>query len=345
MMNWTRNSKILDNVLQSIGLTPMIRLSRIAEGVKPQILGKLEYTNPSGSLKDRVVFNIVEEAEKRGDLKPGMILMEGTTGNTGIATAMVGAARGYKVVIVMPEGMSEERKKTIRAYGAELVLTPGAETDVDLVLEEVAQQKEKYGDRVFEVGQFIRPENANSHYFNTAPEIWEQTDGQVDILIMCQGTGGTVTGNARFLKEKNPNIKVFISEPKESPILAEGRIGQHKVQGIADGLIPEILDLDYIDGIIQVHSDEAMETAREMARKEGIFCGTSSGCNIAAAIKAAKHFPEARMIVTIINDNGLRYLSTELCGTPQDRKMLDREYKLSEKDQIMLKSHNFLIIS
>ncbi|MGE5422500.1 MAG: cysteine synthase A [Ignavibacteriales bacterium] len=343
-MDWTRNRKIMDNVLQSIGLTPIIRLSKVAAGVKPQVLVKLEYTNPSGSLKDRIVYNIVEEAEKRGELTPGMILMEGTTGNTGIATAMVGAAKGYKVVIVMPEGMSDERKKTIRAYGAELVLTPGAETDVDLVLEEVARQRDKYGDKVFEVGQFIRPENVNAHYYNTGPEIWEQTDGQVDILVMCQGTGGTVTGTARFLKEKNPNLKVFISEPLESPILAEGKIGQHKVQGIADGLIPEILRFDLIDGIIQVHSDEAMETAREMARKEGIFCGTSSGCNVAAAIKAAENFPDARMVVTLVNDNGLRYLSTELCGTPQDRKMLDRDYKLSEEDQAKLKARNFLII-
>jgi len=343
-MNWERNRGVLNNVLESVGLTPMIRINRLAEGLRPEILVKLEYTNPSGSLKDRVVYRIVEEAEKRGDLKPGMILMEGTTGNTGIATCMVGAVKGYRVIIVMPEGMSEERKKTIQAYGAELVLTPGAETDVDLVLEEVSRLKSQYGDQVFEVGQFVRPENVESHYFNTGPEIWEQTNGEVDILIMCQGTGGTVTGTARYLKEKNPNIKVLISEPLESPILAEGRIGQHKVQGIADGLIPEILDLELIDGIVQVESDEALRVARELARQEGIFCGISSGCNVAAALKAARHFSDARRIVTVINDNGLRYLSTELCGAAKERKLLEREYAVSPADQERLRARNFLII-
>ncbi len=343
-MKWKRNSSILDNVLESVGLTPMIRLNRLTAGVDPEILVKLEYTNPSGSLKDRVVYRIIEEAEKRGELKPGMILMEGTTGNTGIATCMVGAAKGYRVIIVMPEGMSEERKKTIEAYGAELVLTPGAETDVDLVLEEVERQKNKYGDQVFEVGQFVRPENVDSHYLGTGPEIWEQVDGKVDVFIMCQGTGGTVTGTARYLKEQNPDIKILISEPLESPILAEGKIGQHKVQGIADGLIPEILDLEYIDGVVQVESDEAIRVAQEMARKEGIFCGISSGCNVAAALKAARYFPQARRIVTIINDNGLRYLSTELCNTVQERKLLEREYVVSPEDQARLKARNFLII-
>lgn len=344
-MNWNRNSKVLDNALQSIGLTPLVRLNRVTEGLKAMVAVKLEYTNPSGSLKDRVVYQIVEDAEKRGELKPGMILLEGTTGNTGIATCMVGAVKGYKVIIVMPEGMSEERKRTIRAYGAELVLTPGAETDVDLVLEEVERQKQKYTGKVFEVGQFVRDQNVESHYENTGPEIWEQTEGQVDIFIMCQGTGGTVTGTAKFLKEKNPRIKVFISEPQESPILAKGKIGQHKVQGIADGLIPEILDFQYIDGIIQVPSEEAIATARDLAAKEGIFCGISSGCNVAAAIKAARTFPEARCIVTIINDNGLRYLSTELCGVPRTQPPLDREYKVSEEDWNKIKSHNLTIIS
>jgi len=343
-MNWDAYKGILDSVLDAIGRTPLIRLNKIAAGLNADICAKLEYVNPSGSLKDRVVHKIVEMAEKRGELKPGMILLEGTTGNTGIATAMVGAAKGYRVIIVMPQGMTEERKKTIRAYGAELVLTPGAETDVDLVLVEVEKIKEQYGDQIFEIGQFIREDNLNAHIENTAPEIWEQTAGQVDAFIMCQGTGGTVTGTAKFLKEKNPAIKVFISEPAESPILAYGRIGPHKVQGIADGLIPEILDLQYIDGIILVSSDEAMETAREIARKEGIFCGISSGCNVAAARKLSLKYPELKCIVTIINDNGLRYLSSELCGTAAERELLDREYALSQEDLDKLASYNLEVI-
>lgn len=343
-LDWNVNQGVLDNVLQAVGRTALIRLNKIGAGLDADICAKLEYSNPSGSLKDRVVKSIVERAEASGDLKPGMILLEGTTGNTGIATAMVGAAKGYRVIIVMPEGMTEERKKTIQAYGAELVLTPGAETDVDLVLQEVEKIKETYGENIFEIGQFYRQENLLAHMDNTAPEIWEQTGGKVDVFIMCQGTGGTVTGTARYLKENNPNIKVYISEPAESPILAYGRIGQHKIQGIADGLIPDILDLKYIDGIVLVSSDEAMETARAMARQEGIFCGTSSGCNVAAALKVARLHPERKCIVTMINDNGLRYLSSELCGSAPERKMLERDYTLSPQDKEKLARYNFEII-
>lgn len=343
-MKWDSNSKIFNNVLEAVGRTPMIRLNRISEGFNSDICIKLEYVNPSGSLKDRVVNTIVERAEQKGELKPGMILLEGTTGNTGIATAMVGAAKNYRVMIVMPQGMSEERKKTIQAYGAELVLTPGAETDVDLVLEEVQRIKDKYGDQVFEIGQFYRDDNLKAHIDNTAPEIWEQTEGKVDVFIMCQGTGGTVTGNAKYLKEKNPNIKVYISEPQDSPMLSRGRIGQHRVQGIADGLIPEILDLKYIDGIILVSSEESIKMAQQIARQEGIFCGISSGCNVAAALKVARKYPETKRIVTMVNDNGLRYLSTELCGTENQRQLLEREYALSEEDQQKLAQYKFEII-
>ncbi|KUG04260.1 cysteine synthase [hydrocarbon metagenome] len=343
-MDWSSKQKTLDNVLEAIGCTPMIRLNKISSDINADICVKLEYTNPSGSLKDRVVYSIVEQAEKRGDLKPGMILLEGTTGNTGIATAMVGAAKGYQVIIVMPEGMSEERKKTIRAYGSELVLTPGAETDVDLVLEEVERIKQRHGDKIFEIGQFCRPDNVLSHYDNTGPEIWEQTEGKVDVFIMCQGTGGTITGTAKYLKEKNPDIKVYISEPLESPMLSQGTIGHHQVQGIADGLLPIILNLDYVDGIVLVSSDDSISTARELASKEGIFCGISSGCNVEAARKVSRKYLDKKCIVTMINDNGLRYLSTVLCESEDNRIMLDREYKLSQEDQDKLAQYSFEVI-
>ena len=343
-MDWNRNARMLNSVLEAVGNTPLILLPKIAADLKGKIAVKLEYVNPSGSLKDRVVKEIVERAEKRGDLKPGMILLEGTTGNTGIATCMVGASKGYRVIIVMPEGMSDERKKTIRAYGADLVLTPGAETDVDLVLEEVARITAHYGAQVFEIGQFIRQENLDAHYTGTGPEIWEQSSGQVDAFIMCQGTGGTFTGTAKFLKEKNPKIKLFISEPAESPILAKGKIGQHQVQGIADGLIPEILDLQYADGVILVSSAECIATARQLAQQEGIFCGVSSGANVAAARKLSQKYPDLRLIVTMVNDNGLRYLSTPLCGESSQRTMLDREYTLGEEDISKLAAYKLEVI-
>ncbi len=343
-MKWDGNSRMYDSVLEAVGRTPLIRLNKLGEDVNPDIAVKLEYVNPSGSLKDRVARQIVEEAERRGDLKPGMILLEGTTGNTGISTAMVGACKGYPVKIVMPEGMSDERKKTIRAYGAELVLTPGAETDVDLVLVEVNRIKEEYGDQVFEIGQFYRAENLAAHYNNTAPEIWEQSEGKIDVFIMCQGTGGTITGTAKYLKEKNPDIKIYISEPKESPILAYRKIGKHMVQGVADGLIPDILDLQYVDGVILVSSDESIAIAQEMARREGIFCGISSGCNVGAAKILARKYPDKKLIVTMVNDNGLRYLSTPLCGTASQRQMLEREYALSPEDEAKLISYNLEVI-
>ncbi len=343
-MNWSKNSKILDTVLETIGFTPMVRLQKISAGLNPEICVKIEYYNPSGSLKDRIVHQIVAVAEARGELKPGMILVEGTTGNTGIATARVGAVKGYRVIIVMPEGMSEERKKCIEAYGAELILTPGAETDVDLVLEEVEKIKNTYRGQIFEVGQFYRPENVDAHYQHTGPEIWEQCNGEIDVLIMCQGTGGTVTGTAKYLKEKNPDLKVYISEPSESPIISRHKIAPHKIQGIADGLIPVILELDYIDGIVLTDSNQAIETSRQLAAQEGIFCGLSSGCNVAAALKVARKYPQAKRIVTVINDNGLRYLSTELCSPAAPRKLLDRQYTLSAEDQAKLASYHFEII-
>ncbi|HEU5378394.1 MAG TPA: cysteine synthase A [Ktedonobacteraceae bacterium] len=336
MVDWKRRARMVESILDTAGLTPLVRLRRVVGDARPRIAAKIEYFNPSGSVKDRILHFLVAEAEKRGDLKPGMTIIEGTTGNTGIATSCVGAARGYPVVIVMPEGMSDERKKTIRAYGAELVLTPGAESDVDLVIAKVKELKAAAPGKYWEVGQFVNADNIEAHYRTTGPEIWEQTEGQVGALVLSQGTGGTVTGAARYLKEQNANLKVFVVEPAECDILAGGSWGPHKIEGIGDGFIPDVLNLAYVDGVVTITSDEAIEMARRLAREEGIFCGISSGCNVAAALKVARHYPEIGLIVTVLSDNGLRYFSTELCGVASELDVPEREHPTSEADRVRL---------
>jgi cysteine synthase len=313
-MDWDRRRRPAESIVDTAGLTPLVRLRRVVGGIPAAVLAKLEYVGPSGSVKDRILPFIVEEAERRGELRPGMILIEGTTGNTGIATAMVGAAKGYRVIIVMPEGMSRERQKVIRAYGAELVLTPGSESDVDIVLEKVRHLKAQWGEEIWEVGQFSNPDNVRAHQRSTGPEIWEQTDGRVDAFVAAQGTGGTLTGVSTFLKERKPDVLSFAVEPAECAILSGRGWGLHKIEGIGDGFIPDVLDLRCVDGIVTVSSDEAIAMAQRLAREEGIFCGISSGCNVAACLKVAREYPALRTIVTMINDNGLRYLSTELGG-------------------------------
>ncbi len=309
MVDWNRRARIAESILNTAGITPMVRLRRVVGDVRPTIVAKVEYFNPSGSVKDRILPFLVSEAERRGDLHPGMTIIEGTTGNTGIATSCVGAAKGYPVVIVMPDGMSEERKKTIRAYGAELVLTPGAESDVDLVIEKVKELKAAAPGKYWEVGQFVNVDNIEAHYRTTGPEIWEQTEGEIGALVLSQGTGGTVTGAGKYLKEQNPKIKVFAVEPAECDILAGGTWGPHKIEGIV---------------------------ARRLSREEGIFCGISSGCNVAAAIKVAQRYPDLGMIVTVLSDNGLRYFSTELCGVFTDLEVPDREHPISDQDKAKL---------
>lgn len=333
MVDWDRRKRMADNIFEAVGLTPLVKLNKVTKGVKPVIAGKLEYYNPSGSLKDRILYRMVEAAEKRGELRPGMTIIEGTTGNTGIATAMVGAAKGYKVIIVMPEGMSEERKKTIRAYGAELVFVPGAESDVDLVLEKVREIKAQNPGKMWEVGQFSNPDNVEAHYTTTGPEIWEQTEGKVRVFVAAQGTGGTVTGVAKFLKEMDPTIKVYAVEPAECAILSGEGWGSHRIEGIGDGFIPDNLDVRYLDGVVQTTSEEAIEMAKRLAREEGIFCGISSGCNVAACLKVAEKHPDSGLIVTMINDNGLRYFSTALCGEEKEIEVPEREHPMSAEAQ------------
>lgn len=327
-VDWSRRGRIADSILDAAGFTPLVRLRRLNAGADCELLVKVEYFGPSGSVKDRILPQIVAQAERRGELRPGMTIIEGTTGNTGIATAMVGAAKGYPVIIVMPEGMSEERKKAIRAYGAELVFTPGAESDVDLVLERVAEIKRDLAGRVFEVGQFANADNPSAHYASTGPEIWDQVEGRVDAFVASQGTGGTLSGVARYLKEQDAAVAVFAVEPAECAILSGQGWGAHKIEGIGDGIIPEVLDLTLLDGVIQVASDEAIVTAQRLAREEGIFCGISSGCNVAACLKLARAHPRYRRIVTTINDHGFRYFSTELCGIDAELEVPDREHPI-----------------
>jgi cysteine synthase len=306
--------KVAANLFETVGHTPLVTLNRVTRGLKAQVLGKLEFFSPSGSLKDRILYWMIEKAEQRGDLKPGMTIIEATTGNTGIATAMAAAVKGYKCIIVMPGGMSEERKKIIRAYGAELVETPGGESDVDLTLKKVKEILSRNAGKMWEVRQFANPDNTEAHYLTTGPEIWEATDGKVDAFVATQGTGGTISGAGRFLKEKAKQVKLYAVEPKECPVLSEGKWGSHKIEGIGDGFVPDILDVDILDGIVTVASDDAVIMAQRLAREEGLFCGISSGANVLASLMVAGAHPEYKTVVTMINDSGQRYFSTELCG-------------------------------
>ncbi len=334
MVNWSRRARVAESILETAGLTPLVRLRRVTAGVPTEVLAKLEYLGPSGSVKDRILPHIVARAERRGDLRPGMTIIEGTTGNTGIATAMTAAATGYLCMIVMPEGMSKERQQVIRAYGAELVLTPGGESDVDLVVERVQRITGERPGQFFEVGQFVNSDNPAAHYDTTGPEIWEQTVGRVSAFVASQGTGGTLTGVARYLKEQTAGVKVYAVEPAECDILAGGGWGSHRIEGIGDGFVPAVLDLALLDGVVTVGSDEAIAMARRLAREEGIFCGISSGCNVVAALKAAAAHPELAVIVTMVNDNGLRYLSTELCGEPEPALASpERSHELSPEER------------
>lgn len=328
--------KVARTIFETIGNTPLLQLNKVTGGVSARILAKLEYFSPSGSLKDRILFRMVEAAEQRGELKPGMTIIEGTTGNTGIATSMVAAVKGYPCIIVMPEGMSVERRKIDLAYGAQLVLTPGAESDVDLVLEKVAEIMASAPGRYWRVGQFDNPDNPDAHYRTTGPEVWQQTEGAVDAIVLSQGTGGTISGLARYLREQKPTVKVFAVEPAECPLLARRRWGMHKIEGIGDGFIPKVLDVSLLDGVVLTTSDESIVMARRLAREEGVLCGISSGCNVAAALKVARRHPELHTIVTTINDNGLRYFSTELFGEMAHLESPEREHPMDPETRALL---------
>lgn len=298
---------------QLIGKTPLLELVHIEaeEGLGATVVGKLEAMNPGGSVKDRVAKALIEDAETSGALQPGGTIIEPTSGNTGIGLAAVAAARGYRTIIVMPETMSIERRKLIAAYGAELVLTDGAKGMSGAIAKAEELKAEIPGSII--PGQFVNPANASAHYASTGPEIWEDTDGQVDIFVSGVGTGGTLTGVGRYLKEKNPDIQVIAVEPTSSPVLSEGRSGAHKIQGIGAGFVPDVLDTSLYDEIITVDNDDAFATGRRMGRSEGFLVGISAGAAIWAAIEVAKRPENAgKTIVAILPDTGERYLTTAM---------------------------------
>ncbi|HUI24372.1 MAG TPA: cysteine synthase A [Nitrososphaerales archaeon] len=319
-----------DSILDIIGDTPTVRLSRIPaeEKIRAEVFAKLEAFNPTESLKDRIYKEMILGAIKRGDLKPGMEILEASTGNAGIACTFIGARMGYKVTIVMPEGMSDERKKMIKAFGGELILTPGAESDVDFCLDKIEELLEKNRGKYWVPSQFANPDNPAAHYKSTGPELWNQLGGRVDAFVASQGTGGVLSGVGRYLREKNPNVKLYAVEPSEAPILAHSKWGTHKIEGIGDGFVPRNLDLSLLTGVVTTTSDEAIQMTKRLAREEGIFCGISSGCNVAAAVKLSKKHPELGRIATVINDSGGRYLSTEVFGIKKKQTVTRTSKKL-----------------
>ncbi len=306
-------SRIYKSMTELVGRTPLLRADNFskANGAKADIIVKLEYFNPAGSIKDRIAKSMIADAEAKGILKPGATIIEPTSGNTGIGLAAAAAASGYKAILTMPETMSIERRNLLKAYGAEIVLTEGAK-GMKGAIEKADELKSQIEGSVI-LGQFVNPANPQTHYETTGPEIWEDTDGEVDILVAGVGTGGTVSGAGKYLKEKNPNIKVVAVEPATSPVLSQGKAGKHKIQGIGAGFVPETLDTKIYDEVIAVSNEDSFTYGRAFAHSEGILVGISSGAALCAALELSER-PEnsGKHIVVILPDTGDRYLSTEL---------------------------------
>lgn len=304
-------ARILDDITQAVGGTPLVRLNRLAKDLPGDVAVKVEFYNPANSVKDRIGTAIVDAAEAAGELTPGGTIVEGTSGNTGIALAMVGAARGYRVILTMPETMSTERRVMLKAFGAEIVLTPGADGMRGAL--ERAQEIVRSTPNSIWAQQFANQANVQAHYRGTGPEIWDASEGAVDVFIAGVGTGGTITGAGRYLREQKPDVKLIAVEPADSPILSGGQAGPHKIQGIGANFVPEILDTDLYDEVYPATFEESIETARRLGTEEGILGGISTGAIISAALKeAAKPESEGKLIVAVVCDFGERYISTAL---------------------------------
>lgn len=321
MWRWKTMSKINNTVLETIGKTPLVKFNRLAAETKATVVAKLESRNPGGSVKDRICFSMITEAEKQGIVKSGTIIIEPTSGNTGIGLAMVAAVKGYRLILTMPETMSLERRTLLKAYGAELVLTPGPEGMGGAIKK--AEDLAANTPNSFVPQQFKNLANPKVHRETTGPEIWEATDGKVDMVIAGVGTGGTITGIAQYIKPLKPAFKAVAVEPSNSPVLSGGPKGSHKIQGIGAGFIPEVLNLDLITEIVKVSDEDAFQTARLLAKKEGILAGISSGAATHAALEVAKRPEnEGKLIVVILPDTGERYLSTALFQEPETSAVL-----------------------
>ena len=336
---WDAYRSALGSIGQAVGRTPLVRLGRVAADVGPAVYVKLEWYGPSGSLKDRIYLHMFERAEARGELRPGLRVLECSTGNAGIACAFAAAVKGYRCTIVMPEGMSEERKKIMRAYGADLVFTPGGESDVDLALGRLEEIRRGDPTGYWVPGQFANSDNVEAHYRTTGPEIWEQCGGLISAFVAAQGSGGTLTGVGRYLRERDDRVRLYAVEPAECALLSRQAWGPHGIEGIGDGFIPENLDVALLTGVITATTEEAVQVARQLAAQEGLFCGISTGCNVAAALKLARRHPDLTAVVTMANDTGQRYFTTALCGEDKRVAVPQREHPMDERTRRQLDRH------
>jgi len=330
VIDWGKWGRVAQNIFETIGLTPLVKLNRVTKAIEADILVKLEWFSPTGSLKDRIYYRMITEAIKKGTLKPGIEILESSTGNAGISCAFVGSLLGYPVTIILPEGMSIERTKIMEAYGARIIYTPGAESDVDLCLQKQEAMIRENPGKYWVPSQYTNQDNVLAHYLTTGPQIWEQTGGKVDAFVATQGTGGTISGVGKYLRERNPKVLLYAGEPTEAPMLARRKWGSHRIEGIGDGFVPQNLDVSLLNGIFMATSEEAIEMAKRLSLEEGLFCGISSGANVVGAIKLARRHPELKVIVTMINDTGQRYFSTPLCGVEKHIEIPERKHSLDD---------------